>query len=139
MTSFNRGDVSWWLIFRGGTRAGGLTRDAAWCEYAFVRTTLDIPDAIFKKTKLKAVHEGVPLKVVVTRALEREVSGGMPDAASNAAIEDAHAPQLHFLAMNRAERSKAFRAESRAMARFYAAHPEEILSDFYDEPESKAR
>ncbi len=44
------------------------------CEYAFVRTTLDIPDAVFKKAKLKAVEEGVALKIVVTRALEREVA-----------------------------------------------------------------
>jgi hypothetical protein len=38
-----------------------------------MRTTLDIPDAVFKKVKLKAVEEGVPLKDVVTRALEKEV------------------------------------------------------------------
>ncbi len=38
-----------------------------------MRTTLEIPDDVFKKAKLKAVHEGVPLKVVFTRALQREV------------------------------------------------------------------
>ncbi len=100
-----------------------------------MRTTLDIPDAVFKKTKLKAVHEGVPLKVVVTRALEREVGGGTGGAAHDDAVEAALAPQLRFLAMNRKERARAFRAESKAMARFYAAHPEEVLPDFHDEPE----
>ena len=38
-----------------------------------MRTTLDIPDAVFKKAKLKAVEEGVALKVIVARALEREI------------------------------------------------------------------
>jgi len=38
-----------------------------------MRTTFDIPDDVFKKVKLKAVGEGVSLKEVVTRALEREV------------------------------------------------------------------
>ena len=41
-----------------------------------MRTTLEIPDALFKKAKLKAVEEGVALKIVVTRALEREVAEG---------------------------------------------------------------
>jgi hypothetical protein len=36
-----------------------------------MRTTLDLPDSLFKKAKLQAVHEGVALKEVVTRALER--------------------------------------------------------------------
>jgi hypothetical protein len=106
-----------------------------------MRTTLDIPDEVFKKTKLKAVQEGVRLKDVVTRALEREVGGARARAAKEAAMEEAMAPQLLFLAMNRAQRAKAFLAESKAMARFYAAHPEEGLPDFYDDPEdeSKAR
>ena len=36
-----------------------------------MRTTLDLPDELFKHAKLAAVHEGVPLKVVIARALER--------------------------------------------------------------------
>lgn len=36
-----------------------------------MRTTLDLPDSLFKKAKLQAVHEGVALKEIVTRALER--------------------------------------------------------------------
>jgi hypothetical protein len=106
-----------------------------------MRTTLDIPDKVFKKTKLKAVHEGVRLKAVVTRALEREVGGDRARSATEAALEEALAPQLRFLAMNRAQRTKAFLVESKAMARFYAEHPEELLPDFFDDPEheSKAR
>ena len=41
-----------------------------------MRTTLDLPDNLFKKAKLQAVHEGVALKVVVTRALERGLAAG---------------------------------------------------------------
>jgi hypothetical protein len=37
-----------------------------------MRTTFDIPDEVFKKVKLIAVQEGISLKQVVTRALERE-------------------------------------------------------------------
>ena len=40
-----------------------------------MRTTLDLPDNLFKKAKLQAVHEGVSLKEVVTRALERGLGG----------------------------------------------------------------
>lgn len=47
-----------------------------------MRTTLDIPDAMFKKAKQKAVHEGVALKVVVIRALEREVAAPATDRAA---------------------------------------------------------
>jgi hypothetical protein len=39
-----------------------------------MRTTLDLPDELFKKAKLKAVNEGVSLKVIFTRALEKEVT-----------------------------------------------------------------
>ena len=118
-----------------------MTGRAAWCERPPVRTTLDIPDTVFKKTKLQAVREGVSLKVVVTRALEREVSGANPGAANDVGMADALAPQLRFLAMSRTDRAKAFRKESKTMAQFYAEHPGEVLADFYDEPdhEPKAR
>ena len=76
-----------------------------------MRTMLDIPDKVFKKTK-------------------RKLSGARARAARGAALEEAMAPQLRFLAMNRAQRAKAFLAESKAMARFYAAHAEELLPDF---------
>src|SRR5205085_2089679 len=114
---------------------------ADWRIPAFMRTTIDIPDKLFKKTKLKAVHEGVLLKALVTRASEREVGERVKRVEKDTKMEDALAPQVRFLAMNRSQRAEAFREESKAMARFYAAHPEEVLPDFYDEPdyESKER
>ena len=62
-----------------------------------MRTTLDIPDVVFKKAKLKAVHEGVTLKVVVTRALEREVA----DAGPNLEAQKKRAGRL-FATLDRA-------------------------------------
>ena len=55
-----------------------------------MRTTLEIPDYIFKKAKLQAVQEGVTLKDVVTRALERELTPG----SSSAALRKARAGRL---------------------------------------------
>ena len=50
------------------------------CKYAFMRTTLDIPDNVMKKAKMMAIDEGVPLKTIVARALEKEVTQPMdPD------------------------------------------------------------
>jgi hypothetical protein len=46
-----------------------------------MRTTLDIPDALFKQAKHKAVSEGVSLKTVVERALQKEVGGALTLAA----------------------------------------------------------
>lgn len=55
------------------------------CVYAFMRTTLDIPDQLFKRAKLRAVHEGLALKDVVNRALERDLASS-EDAAGTRRI-----------------------------------------------------
>jgi hypothetical protein len=47
-----------------------------------MRTTLEIPDTLFRKAKLRAVEEGVPLKTVVVRAIERELTTSAPSAAA---------------------------------------------------------
>ena len=44
------------------------------CVYVFMRTTFDLPDELVKKAKIKAIDEGVPLKVIVARALKKEVT-----------------------------------------------------------------
>jgi hypothetical protein len=38
-----------------------------------MRTTIEIADALFRQAKLKAVEEGVTLKMLVERALEKEL------------------------------------------------------------------
>lgn len=47
-----------------------------------MRTTLEIPDSLFKKAKLKAVHEGLPLKDIINRALARELAATADDGAA---------------------------------------------------------
>ncbi len=39
-----------------------------------MRTTINIPDHLFKKAKIKAVEEGISLKELFTRSLENELS-----------------------------------------------------------------
>lgn len=41
-----------------------------------MRTSIDIPDQLFKKAKLEAIERGVSLKDLVIQALEKEISHG---------------------------------------------------------------
>ena len=66
-----------------------------------MRTTLDIPDEIFKHAKLQAVHEGVPLKEVITRALAREFA----PVGNDQALRKARARRL-FAALDKARNSR---------------------------------
>ena len=45
-----------------------------------MRTTIDMPDTLFRKTKAVAALRGSSMKDLIVRAVEREVTGG---AASN--------------------------------------------------------
>jgi hypothetical protein len=38
-----------------------------------MRTTLDIPDETYRAIKIKAVHEGIPMRQIVLRAIERDL------------------------------------------------------------------
>jgi len=38
-----------------------------------MRTTVDLPDLLFRAAKARAAHRGVPLKALVTEALEKEL------------------------------------------------------------------
>ncbi|MDK3161904.1 hypothetical protein QPK87_35940 [Kamptonema cortianum] len=40
-----------------------------------MRTTLDIPDTLYKQAKIRAVEMGTTLKDILLRGLERELSG----------------------------------------------------------------
>ena len=48
---------------------------AAIQEYAFMRTTLDLPDDLLKRAKIEAVERGVSLRELVGTALARELTG----------------------------------------------------------------
>jgi hypothetical protein len=43
-----------------------------------MRTTIDLPDQVFRKAKAVASLEGVPLKQFITRAIEHELEAGTP-------------------------------------------------------------
>lgn len=43
-----------------------------------MRTTIDIPVYLMKKAKMKAVSEGITMKELFTKILEKEVSGETP-------------------------------------------------------------
>jgi hypothetical protein len=47
-----------------------------------MRTTIDIPDPLFRRTKALAAMRGSSIKELVVRALEREVNGGESPATS---------------------------------------------------------
>ena len=47
----------------------------------FVKTTLDIPDAIFRKAKARAAEQGIPLREFVTVAVQTKLAAGsVPDS-----------------------------------------------------------
>jgi hypothetical protein len=43
------------------------------CEYGFMRTTIDLPDTLFRRAKATAALRGSTMKDLVVRALEREI------------------------------------------------------------------
>ena len=40
-----------------------------------MRTTVDIPDPLYRELKKKAAHDGRSIKAIVLRGIEREVRG----------------------------------------------------------------
>lgn len=46
-------------------------------QYAFMRTTIELPDALLKRAKLAALENGTTLKQMVREALEMYLDGGM--------------------------------------------------------------
>jgi len=50
-----------------------------------MRTTLDLPDDVFKKAKLRAAQEGVALKQIFTRALVRDLAEPADDSVTRRA------------------------------------------------------
>ncbi len=46
------------------------------CEYAFMRTTIDLPDALFRELKTETAREGISLKEFVTEAVREKLADG---------------------------------------------------------------
>jgi hypothetical protein len=45
-----------------------------------VKTTIDIPDSLYKKAKIRAIERGLTLKDIVLTSLERELDAPLTDA-----------------------------------------------------------
>jgi len=45
------------------------------CEYVNMRTTVDLPDALFRKAKVVSSLRGTTLKEFITQAVEHELAG----------------------------------------------------------------
>jgi hypothetical protein len=45
------------------------------CEAVFMRTTVDLPDPLFRRTKAIAALRGSTLKDLIVQAVEKEVNG----------------------------------------------------------------
>jgi hypothetical protein len=52
------------------------------CEYAFMRTTVDLPDALFKRVKSEAALRGMRLREFIAQALEQSLAGHRDDLKS---------------------------------------------------------
>ena len=48
-----------------------LDRQEAGCKYAYMRTTIDLPDDLFRQAKARAASEGRKLKELFTDYVER--------------------------------------------------------------------
>lgn len=57
---------------------GAGVRCAYLCQYGFMRTTVEIPDALFRRTKAAAALRGSSLKDLIVQAIEKEVSSPGP-------------------------------------------------------------
>lgn len=59
-------------------------------EYAFMRTTLDLPDELFRQVKAKAALDGRSLKELVTDF----IASGLRDAATTGARKRSRLPVI---------------------------------------------
>jgi hypothetical protein len=48
-----------------------------------MKTTIDIPDPLYKRAKIRAIQDGITLKQIVLNALERQLNSANIPEASN--------------------------------------------------------
>jgi hypothetical protein len=61
-----------------------------------MRTTIDLPDALFRRTKATAALRGSSMKDLIVRAIEREVTQGTGRLAGQAAAKPVRLPLIHL-------------------------------------------
>jgi hypothetical protein len=45
-----------------------------------MRTTIDIPDQTYRQLRIKAAEEGIPLRLIVLRGIQKELSPSQPQS-----------------------------------------------------------
>ena len=87
-----------------------------------MKTTLEIPDALFRRAKAKAAERGQPLRAFVTEALQEKLSGCAAAPARN------HAPWMKGFGQLRPLRRETARIQRVIDREFEFVEPEDQAS-----------
>ena len=88
-----------------------------------MKTTVDIPDAVFRRAKARAAERGQPLREFVTEAVQEKLTGVRGAAATDAA------PWMRGFGRLRQLRRETARIQAIIHATFEVLEPEDV-SDF---------
>lgn len=84
-----------------------------------MKTTLEIPDAVFRRAKAKAAERGQPLRAFVTEALQEKLSGRHAGSAGD------HAPWMKGFGQLRPLRRETARIQRVIDREFEIVEPED--------------
>ena len=84
-----------------------------------MKTTLEIPDSLFRRAKAKAAERGQPLRAFVTEALQEKLSGRSAASAGD------HAPWMKGFGQLRPLRRETARIQRAIDREFRVVEPED--------------
>ena len=84
-----------------------------------MKTTLEIPDSVFRRAKAKAAERGQPLRAFVTEALQEKLSGRHAERGSD------HAPWMKGFGQLRRLRRETARIQRVIEDEFEVVEPED--------------
>lgn len=61
-------------------------------QYSYMRTTVELPDALIRRAKLIALQRNTTLKAMITEALEKYLDGSLDAAGSPSTQPDSFNP-----------------------------------------------
>jgi hypothetical protein len=70
-----------WCLSKTARRATKSERTQIYAKIGGVKTTVEIPDPLFRKAKAAAAHKGIPLKQFFTDALSEQLRRHIPGQA----------------------------------------------------------
>ena len=78
--------------------------------YASMRTTIDIPDTLYRQAKIEAFERGTSLRALMINSLRREIEGGREPAVEPALLREERAvydtDELGFVVLKRGDRKQ---------------------------------